>query len=391
MILTRTVKQQLLALGLASIIGTLVLGIVYLRVPEAVGYQRYTVTASFERGAQLYDGSEVTYHGDPVGKVTHMDIADVGITVTMKLRKEVAVPQDVRAEIHSRSAVGEQYVDLVPVGSPASEGALADGDTIPIERTTTPVEIGPLLDNVGRLTDSLPVDDLNALLDETDAALRGRSQDLQDIIDAGGRVIDTASDNLEPTLVLLDDFEPLAGALNSQTDELDRATTNLALVTATLRDGDVDLRRLLTDTPSAAQQVERLLSDLNLPLQGVLRNLGVFSEQLATYQDQFRSILTTYPRVTAAIQSIAMPFADTHQIPLDLANLNDPAACFNGFVPPGQWRDPSDTSKTSTPRVYCDIAPDDPRVVKGARNLPCIRYPGTTAATTELCRERGTR
>lgn len=388
MILTRRVKQQLLALGLASIVGSLILGIVYLRVPEAVGYQRYTVTASFERGAQLYGGAEVTYQGHPVGKVTDMQIADVGIEVTMRLREEVVVPQDVRAEIHSRSAVGEQYVDLVPVGTPAAEGPLGDGDRIPVQRTTTPVEIGPLLDNVGRLADSLPADDLNLLLNETDASLRNRAAVLQTVIDRGGRLVNTAAADLEPTVQLLDDFEPLADAVNDKADELDRATRSLAAVTTTLRQGDQDLRRLLIQTPGAAEEVTRLLSEVDAPLRGLLTNLGVFSEQLDTYNDGFRSMLSNYPRLMAAIQSITVPFENSNQIGLDLANFNDPMPCYDGFVPAGRWRDPSDVSVVETPRVYCQLPSNSPSVVKGARNLPCERYPGIRAATPALC-ERG--
>jgi phospholipid/cholesterol/gamma-HCH transport system substrate-binding protein len=388
MILTRTVKRQLVGLSIAFVLGSVVLGMVYLRVPEAIGYQRYGVTAAFVRGAQLYDGAEVTYRGHPIGKVTEMEIADEGILVTLSLREEVGVPADVRAEIHSRSAVGEQYVDLVPVETSARADTLADGDHIPVKRTTTPVEIGPLLDNVGALVDSLPADDLNALLAEVDTALRGREQDLQTLIDSGGRLVDTAEENLGPTQALLTDFEPLAGAVNTHATELDRATRNLALLTATLRAGDGNLRTLLSGTPDLAEETTLLLKQLDAPLRGLLANLGVFSEQLATYQEPLRDILSTYPRVTAMIQSITLPFEDTHQIALDLANLNDPSACLDGFLPPDQWRDPSDQSTTGTPQVYCDVAQDDPRVVKGAHNLPCVRYPGVTGPTPELCRER---
>lgn len=389
MILTSLVKKQLLGLAIATVVGAVVLGLVYLRVPEAIGYGRYTVTAAFQKGAQLYSGAEVTYRGHPVGKVTAMDIAEEGILVTMRLREEVAVPSNVVAEIHSRSAVGEQYVDLVPASERSSEEPLVDGDTIPLDRTTTPVEIGPLLDNVGRLVESLPAEDLNVLLGEADDALAGREGDLASIIDSGGRFVGEADAAFEATRVLLRDFEPLAGALNSRSGQLDRATRNLALVTATLRAGDQDLERLLAGGPGLAREATTLLSDLQLPLRSALVNLGVVGEQLATYNSSFRNVLSVYPRLVAAIQSITLPHAETSQIALDLANLNDPPACLEGFLPPSQWRDPADQSKKATPRVYCQAAPDDARVVSGARNLPCVRYPGVRAPTGELCRELG--
>lgn len=390
MILTRTVKLQLIALTAASLIATAFLGLVYLRVPEAVGIGRYSVTAEFTHGAQLYDGAEVTYLGDPVGKVTAMDIADEGIVVTMSLRDDVTMPVDVRAEIHSRSAVGEQYVDLVRVHTSKSAGRLEDGDVISMERTTTPVEIGTLLDNVGTLLDSLPAKQLNALLRETGAALQGRSDGLGALIDNTEELVATADRHLAQTQRLIDDFAPLAGAVNAKGVEFDRAARNLADVTAALRAGDQDIRALLDQGPGLADETTALLKKLNNPMSVLLRNLGIVAEEFATYNNPLESILSTYPRVTAMLQSIMLPFEDSHQIALDLANLNDPPACVDGFLPPDQWRDPGDTTRAPTPRVYCNIAPDDPRVVKGARNLPCLRHPGLTGATPEICRQKAT-
>jgi phospholipid/cholesterol/gamma-HCH transport system substrate-binding protein len=386
MILTRTVKTQLVALAAASLVGTTVLGLVYLRVPEAVGLGRYSVTASFTHGAQLYDGAEVTYEGHPVGKVTDMAIADKGIDVTMSLRNDVSVPGNVLAEIHSRSAVGEQYVDLVPAGDASS--SLGDGDVIPVDRTSTPVEIGPLLDDVGAFADSLPARDLNRLLREAGAAFHDRREDLASLVDNSAGLIATADEHLGQTRRLIDDFDPFAAAVNDTGPEFDQATRDLAGVTAALRRSDRSIRALLDQGPGLATETTKLLDGLGETMPQLLQDLGIVSEQLAVYHDPFESILSTYPLVTAMIQSITLPFAGSHQIALDLANFNDPPACIDGFIPPDRWRDPADQSPMATPRVYCDIAASDPRVVKGARNLPCLRYPGLTGATAEICRRR---
>ena len=150
------IKKQLIAFAIASAIGIVVLAMTFLRVPETLGFQRYEVDVEFRQGAGLYEGAEVTYLGHPVGKVESMKVAGDRLVARLNLATDTEIPAGVSAEIHSRSAVGEQYVDLVPAASGgAGEETLADGDLIPMDRTSAPVEIGPVLDNVYALVESL--------------------------------------------------------------------------------------------------------------------------------------------------------------------------------------------------------------------------------------------
>jgi len=67
--------------------------------------------------------------------------------------------------------------------------------------------------------------------------------------------------------------------------------------------------------------------------------------------------------------------------------LHDPPPCLAGFVPPEQWRSPADTSMVDTPGdVFCQLPQDFPNAVRGARNLPCMEYPGRRAPTPDMCR-----
>lgn len=388
MILTTGVKRQLLALAVATVLGGILLGNMYLRIPEALGMGRYQVTAAFTHGAQLYDGAEVTYLGRPVGKVVDMQIADQGIVVDMSLLSDVTVPANAQAEIHSRSAVGEQYVDLVPSG-PGAGGRLTDGARIPVERTSTPVEIGPLLDRVGALADSLPAKDLNVLLHETGSALRGRKDDLADLIDDSGTFLSAAEADLEPTRRLLRDFEPLAEAVVDSGSEFDNAMKDLAAVTQTIKASDPTIRRLLTSTPGFAQEVTALLEALRAPLPVMLRRLSSVAEPFAVYNAGFERILSDFPNLAAVAQSIGQ--VAKNQLHLALANLNHPPACLEGYLRPDQWRDPTDQSTSSVGNLYCMAPADDPRVVQGARNLPCARFPWIRAATPAECERKAGR
>ena len=73
--------------------------------------------------------------------------------------------------MRSVSAVGEQYVDLRPRTD--SGPYLQDGSRIAMDNTTIPQQVGPMLDQVSALVDSIPGDRISDLLDETFKAFNG--------------------------------------------------------------------------------------------------------------------------------------------------------------------------------------------------------------------------
>lgn len=383
--ITSLVKKQLMVFWSLAAIAAVVLGIVFLRVPEAMGIGRYSVTAEFSEGAGLYDGAQVNFRGNPVGKVTEMRLGDSGIEAELTLDDDVTVPDGVRAEIHSMSAVGEQYVELVPAGE--GTGRLSAGDTIPRERTSFPVEIGPVLDNVDALVRSLPRDDLGTVLDETARALDQRDGDIQSILDGSTAILGDAQEAFEPTRALIRDLDPLLSEVNGEAGHVNSLMRNLAQVTAELKAGDQDLRLLLDRGPAFAAETTDFLTELEPVVPALLGPLGTVSRVLATYNRHLAQLLSDYPDALAVVQSINLPHLGEHQLRLSLSNISKPGECVRGFLPVNQWQSPFDTSTADPKLVWCAEPSADPRAVRGARNVPCAENSDRRAATVWQCRD----
>jgi phospholipid/cholesterol/gamma-HCH transport system substrate-binding protein len=378
------VKKQLIAFTIASVVGIVGLAMTFLRVPETLGYQRYTVDVEFEQAAGLYEGAEVTYLGHPVGKVASMEVEGDRLVATLSLATEPEIPGTVGAEIHSRSAVGEQYVDLVETDAGGSE-VLADGDLIPMERTSAPVEIGPVLDNVHALVESLDAKQLSVLLRETSTGLDGRTGDLQTILDDGAALIRLADANFEETAALIRGAGPLLSTVNARSDNIGRLTSNLEQVSDELRAGDDDLRALLEQGPEFADTTNVLLDDLETDLPPLLEAINTVSSVLNLYDPYLRQILSDYPLAAAIVQSVTLPSVDDKAVNLTLANFADPPECTEGFVPPSEWASPFDLAPRRNPLVFCTAPHDDPRGVRGARNIPCPQNPARREGDASLC------
>ena len=378
------IKKQLIAFGVVSLLATILLAVTFLRVPEQLGVNRSSVSADFAQGAGIYEGAEVTYLGHPIGKVGSVEIRGKGLRADLRIKADVEVPAGVTAEIHSRSAVGEQYVELVPPADPG-EDLLADGAVIPQERTSYPVEIGPVLDNVQALVASIDEQDLAGLVDETGRALQGRSGDLQAILDSGSSLIEVADANFEPTADLLRDLGPVLSTVNGEGAGIVRLTRNLAQVTAELRAGDGDLRSLLASGPGFTTQTVALLDDLSVSLPVLLRRTNPVINTLAVYDAHLEQLLSDYPLATATVQSVTLPHLDTHEVRLTLANADKPPACVKGFVPAKDWTSVYGQAPAKTPLVYCQAPKDDPRGVRGARNIPCPQDPARREGDASKC------
>lgn len=378
------IQKQLVAFGIASVVGVVVLAMTFLRVPETLGFQRYEIDVEFRQAAGLYEGAEVTYLGHPVGKVQSLDVKGDRLIARLNLATDTEISASVGAEIHSRSAVGEQYVDLVETDAGADD-VLADGDLIPLDRTSAPVEIGPVLDNVYALVESLDERQLSVLLRETSTGLDGRTGDLQTILDEGAAFIRLADANFEQTAALIEGAGPLLETVNARSDNIGRLTRNLQQVTDELRAGDEDIRTLLDRGPDLADTTNVLLDDLETDLPPLLQATNTVSRILNLYDPYLRQILSDYPLAVATVQSVTMPALDDNAVRLTLANYADPPECIEGFVPPSDWASPFDTSPRRNPLVFCKPPHDDPRGVRGARNIPCPQNPARREGDASEC------
>ncbi|EUA22645.1 mce related family protein [Mycobacterium xenopi 3993] len=150
--LTRLIKIQLVLLTVVAVIAVVVLGWYYLRIPSLVGIGRYTLYADLPASGGLYRTANVTYRGITIGKVTAVEPTEQGARATMSIDNRYPIPRDASANVHSVSAVGEQYLDLV---SMSNRGPYVEnGQTI--ANSKVPSQIGPALDAANRALEALP-------------------------------------------------------------------------------------------------------------------------------------------------------------------------------------------------------------------------------------------
>lgn len=388
--LTRFVRIQLIIFTIASIVGVTAMVLVYLQAPTLLGIGRMTVKVELPRTGGLYRFSNVTYRGVQIGKVTDVRATRAGAEATLSLATSPKVPADLQASVLSVSAVGEQYVDLLPRTD--SGPYLRDGSVIPMKDTTVPQKVGPMLDQISALLGSIPKERLSKLLDESFKGLNGSSDDLAALFESSSTVtadLDKVADRLR---TLLDDGKPLLEGAAASSDSLRAWARGLAGVTGQLAANDPQVRALLQNGPGALDQTAQLLTQVKPTLPVLLANLTTIGQIGVTYNASVEQLLVLLPPFIASLQTVGLPRNNpTGFTQGDFTlTITDPPACTVGFLPPSSWRSPADLSDVDTPDgLYCKLPQDSPIAVRGARNYPCMGQPGKRAPTVEICEGPG--
>src|ERR1700682_2414375 len=381
--LTRFIKIQLVLFTVLTIIALVALGWYYLRVPALVSIGQYKLYAELPRSGGLYATANVTYRGSTIGKVTAVEPTERGAKATMSIDDRYKIPVDASANVHSVSAIGEQYLDLVSTGNPGQY--LRDGQTI--TQSLVPSEVGPALDAANRGLAVLPKDKIDTLLTETSQAIGGWAPALQRLVDSTTAIASDFKANIDPVNDIIANSAPILDSQVNSGDAISRWAANLNTRAAQSAEQDQALRSALQQAPPTLDAVTAVFSDVRDSLPQTLANLEVVFDMLKRYNKGVEQALVILPQGAAIAQTATAIYPGEGLLHFGLS-INQPPPCFTGFLPASQWRSPADTSTAPLPSgTYCKIPKDHQgHVVRGARNYPCVDVPGKRAATPRECR-----
>jgi phospholipid/cholesterol/gamma-HCH transport system substrate-binding protein len=242
----------------AGLLTLVVIGIgSYLGFTKSIPFRHhYTLQAVFPSANNIRPGSPVRIAGVNVGKVTkvgHFEEGKQAALVTMRIdKKGLPIHDDATMKIRPRIFLeGNFFIDVSP-GSPQTP-VVHDGDRIPINQTSDPVQLDQVLDALQAPTRA----DLQALLRELSRGLSGKGakgynasipywkpayrdsaivadalqgtqpHDLSRFIDKAGQTAAAIDRNREQLKSLVSDFDTTAGAFAASNQQLSAAVAEL--------------------------------------------------------------------------------------------------------------------------------------------------------------------
>jgi phospholipid/cholesterol/gamma-HCH transport system substrate-binding protein len=199
--------------------------------------------------------------------------------------------------------VGEQYVELLPRTD--SPPYLQDGSVIAMSNTTIPQAVGPMLDQVSALVDTIPKDKLSQLLDESFNAFNGTGYDFGSLFDSSSTITRDADAVSDQIRALTDDSVPFLDAQAQTSDSIRTWAASLAGITGQVANNDPEFRSILQNGPGFAQETARLLEQVKPTLPVLVANLTTFGQIGVTYNQSIEQLLVLVPPFVAQIQTYA--------------------------------------------------------------------------------------
>ena len=190
---------------------------------------QYQLSGMFSKaGEGLHAGSEVTYRGVQVGRVSSITLARRQADVQMLVDPSFHVPADAQATIRPINVFGAEEVSLT-FPQPDSAPPLAAGSAI--THTNVSSELGDLFAAADPLLAKIDAPDLSAVVTDLAQASVNEGPTIAASIDQGARLADLLDRTLPDQLHALDSFSAFTTALTptaSSFNAISRAS-NVAL------------------------------------------------------------------------------------------------------------------------------------------------------------------
>lgn len=290
--LTFMTKTKVVVFVMVALFTTTFLAVHYVGLDRFYG--GYSVTVAMPDAGGLFENSEVTYRGVPVGRVESLAADQDGATAVLRIKRGApAMSADVEARVVDRSAIGEQYLDLR--GGSTDGEKLGEGDQLTMTAADLPPSIDGLLRSSRDMLASIPSDDLNTVIDEGYKFTQGNSENLARLLQTSTDFARTADRNFLTTVSLIDNSGKVLATQEAVASSFQSFSKDLSLLSHSLADQNDDWRRLIEQTPAAARQLDRLFSTVGQPLGQLMSNLVSTAQVFGVNADSVKETMIKLP------------------------------------------------------------------------------------------------
>ena len=313
--------------GLTAVAGCSFRGAESLPLPGGpnLGGHPYEVSIDFANVLDLVPHSVVKVNDVSIGEVTGIRLDGWHARVTCKVRGDVALPDNAIATVSQTSLLGEKFVALARPAQEPAEGRLAQGDLIPLSRTSRSTEVEEVLSALSALLNGGGIEQISTITHELNAALDGRTDTIRDVlhrVDTFVGTLDRHKDSINQAIAGID---RLTAKLADEKQTIAKTLDGAGPAIKILNQNRADLTKMLVslskfgDTATRVINASRddLLANLRA-LQPILANLNRAGADLP---NGFENLIT-FPFPSTANNLLRGDFANLHiSLDLDLGDL----------------------------------------------------------------------
>jgi phospholipid/cholesterol/gamma-HCH transport system substrate-binding protein len=254
-----------------------------------------TFRAEFTNVSGLKDGDFVRMAGVEVGKVKKIMVqpnAVVLVEFTVD-PASVAMTQGTRAAIRYDNLIGDRYLAV-------QEGAgdvrrLEQGQTIPLARTDSALDLDALIGGFRPLFRALDPDQVNALSGQLLQALQGQGTTINSFLSQTSALTNTLADRDQLIGEVITNLNTVLGSLGDQNSQFDKGVQSLSELVQALSDRRRDITNTVAHANDAAGTIADLLQQARPPINTVVAQTDRVSAQALNDHEYLEKLLDTLP------------------------------------------------------------------------------------------------
>jgi len=281
--------------------------------------QRQVVRAEFARASNLFTGSEVRVLGLAVGEVTSVEPRGDVLLVEMAVDPERPLPADLTASVVPITLIGERVISLDPVytGGPT----FPSGDTIPVERTSSPPDVDDVLRSFENFLSALDEQALADLLSAVAGTFEGQGEGVNDLLRQGADTVEFLSEASGDLNAVVSEFAALNETLATRDERIGETIQEFSEILRTISEEKGDIIGSVEQLRRLAAELRPLLTDHTDPL---VNDIEILTTTLSTVDRNLQNVADLYGASLLLTNEFGQRFADYESAYLKLDNEGQP-------------------------------------------------------------------
>lgn len=317
----RTSNQlvRIAVIGLAVLTLGFLLAVNVQRLPLVGNGTSYR--AEFTDAAGLVPGEEVRIAGIKVGTVTGIELGTgtaAGHVVVRFTVKGTDLGRETTAGIEVKTILGQHYLSVSPSGA----GAMPADSTIPLRRTTTPMNIVPVFQRLAQQSTAIDTEQVAKAFDALSETLDRTAPEMTGALRGLSRISRSVTARDEEIRELFARTSYVSGVVADRDQDIARLLQDTNTVLAELDRRRVTITRIIRGTRALAVQLGGLVKDNQAQLAPTLEKLnGVLAvlRRNKVNLDQALRVGAVYGREFVSVGGSGHWFDATIKIPQSFA------------------------------------------------------------------------
>jgi phospholipid/cholesterol/gamma-HCH transport system substrate-binding protein len=295
----------------------------------------YSVKGEFSDATGLLNTDVVKIAGVTIGKVSGAKVVidprtgNAHADVTMKIRKDVNIPDNAHAAIRFRNLLGQRMVVITRDSLQPDAPLLAKNGkaVIRLSHTSPAFDLGIVFNNLRPVLNQLSAKDVNTVSNALVKVFSGREDrvqglvsDLADVTQAIGARGPVISD-------LIGNLSGVANDIASHDDELRSIIDSLNTIVTTLGNRSADLTNAIDNLGTASAGTAKILADNRPALDNMITQLRAILDVVAQRKADLDLALQQLPATTDALNR-----ATTYGKWVNLSGVCINGTCGSGFT-----------------------------------------------------------